>query len=108
MVSQGLGRSYVHSPLLSTYITRYNTSVTETITQFRKDLFRRAEDAMKGEIVQFTYKGVVFQVKPEKKQSKLEKLVGQPVAAAGVDLEQAGKELRTEMAAKWASDWSNL
>ena len=63
---------------------------------------------MKGEIVQFTYKGVVFQVKPEKKQSKLEKLVGQPVVAAGVDLEQASKQLLTEMEAEWSKDWAKL
>jgi hypothetical protein len=82
--------------------------VTETITQFRKDLFHRADEAMKGEIVQFTYKGVVFQVKPEKKQSKLEKLVGQPVVAEGADLELAGKQLLSEMEAEWSADWSNL
>ena len=82
--------------------------MTETITRFRKDLFHRADEAMRGEIVQFTYKGVVFQVKPEKKQSKLEKLVGQPVVAAGVDLEQAGKQLLAEMEAEWAKDWAQL
>jgi hypothetical protein len=82
--------------------------VTETITQFRKDLFHLADEAMKGEIVQFTYKGVVFQVKPEKKHSKLEKLVGQPVVATGVDVEQASKQLLAEMEAEWAGDWSQL
>ena len=82
--------------------------MTETITQFRKDLFHLADEAMKGEIVQFTYKGVVFQVKPEKKHSKLEKLVGQPVVATGVDVEQASKQLLAEMEAEWAGDWSQL
>ena len=88
--------------------TRYYGFVTETITRFRKDLFRLADEAMKGEIVQFTYKGVVFQVKPEKKQSKLEKLVGQTVVAEGVDLEQASKQLQTEMEASWNKDWTDL
>jgi hypothetical protein len=82
--------------------------VTATITQFRKDLFQMADQAINGEIVQFTYKGVVFQVKPEKKQSKLAKLVGQPVIAEGVDLESAGKELSAEMQAEWEKDWSDL
>ena len=82
--------------------------MTETITQFRKDLFHRADEAMKGEIVQFTYKGVVFQVKPEKKQSKLEKLVGQTVVAEGVDLVQASKQVTSEMEAEWSKDWSKL
>ena len=63
---------------------------------------------MNGEIVQFTYKGVVFDVKPEKKQSKLDKLVGQPVTAPGVDLEQAGKELQAAMEAEWVKDWTDL
>ena len=82
--------------------------MTATITQFRKELFHLADQAMNGEIVQFTYKGVVFQVKPEKKQSKLAKLVGQPVVAEGVDLELAGKELSAEMQAEWEKDWSDL
>ena len=53
--------------------------MTASITQFRKDLFQMADHAIRGEIVQFTYKGVVFKVTPEKKHSKLEKLVGQQI-----------------------------
>jgi hypothetical protein len=49
---------------------------------------------------------VVFKVIPEKKQSKLDKLVGQPTLAPGVDLEQAGRELLAEMEAEWLHDWS--
>jgi hypothetical protein len=82
--------------------------VTATITQFRKELFQLADQAINGEIVQFTYKGVVFQVKPEKKQSKLEKLVGQPVLAEGTDLLPAEKQLLAEMEAEWTKDWSDL
>jgi hypothetical protein len=82
--------------------------VTATITQFRKDLFQLADQAMSGEIVQFTYKGVVFKVTPEKKHSKLEKLVGQPVVADGVDLERASKELLAGMESEWMEDWSDL
>ena len=82
--------------------------MTATITRFRRDLFQMADCAMNGELVQFTYKGVVFDVKPEKKQSKLDKLVGQPVTAPGVDLEQAGKELQAAMEAEWVKDWTDL
>lgn len=82
--------------------------MTSTITQFRKELFQLADQALNGEIVQFTHKGVVFKVTPEKKHSKLEKLVGQPVLAEGVDLELAGKELQAEMEAAWQQDWSQL
>ena len=82
--------------------------VTSTITQFRKELFQLADRALGGEPVAFTYRGVVFQVTPEQKTSKLNKLVGQPVLAANVDLEQAGKELSAEMEAAWLEDWSDL
>jgi hypothetical protein len=79
-----------------------------TITQFRKDLFHFADEALKGESVEFVYRGVVFKVTPEKKASKLERLTGQPVLASNVDLEQAGKELFAEMEAEWMADWSEL
>jgi hypothetical protein len=82
--------------------------VTATITQFRKELFTLADQALNGEQVAFTYRGVVFMVTPEKKKSKLDKLVGQPVLANGVDLEQASKELSAEMEAAWLEDWSDL
>ncbi len=79
-----------------------------TITQFRRELFQLADQALKGESVEFLYKGVVFKVTPQKKQSKLENLVGQPVLAPGASLESAGQELRAEMESEWANDWSRL
>lgn len=79
-----------------------------TITRFRKDLFGLADQALKGETVEFIYRGVVFKVTPEKKKSKLDKLVGQQVVAEGIDLEQASKELFTGMEAEWLKDWSEL
>jgi hypothetical protein len=86
----------------------YRWMVTATITQFRKELFQLADQALGGESVAFTYRGIVFQVMPEKKTSKLNKLVGQPVLAANVDLEKASKELSAEMEAAWLEDWSDL
>jgi hypothetical protein len=79
-----------------------------TITQFRKELFQFADQALKGEPVEFLYRGIVFKVTPDQKQSKLDKLVGQPVLAPSVDLEQASKELLAEMEAGWIEDWSAL
>jgi hypothetical protein len=67
-----------------------------------------ADQALKGEPVAFVYRGVVFNVTPEKKQSKLDRLVGQPVVAEDVDLEQASKELFAGMEAEWLKDWSEL
>jgi hypothetical protein len=77
-----------------------------TITQFRKHLFQMADQALHGEPAEFLYRGVVFKVIPEKKQSKLDKLVGQQTLAPGVDLEQASRELLAEMEAEWLHDWS--
>jgi hypothetical protein len=82
--------------------------MTATITQFRKELFQLADQALKGEPVEFIYRGVVFKVTPAQKQLKMDKLVGQPVLAPGVDLEQASKELLVEMEAEWMEDWSAL
>ncbi|MDQ1473267.1 MAG: hypothetical protein QOJ99_4747 [Bryobacterales bacterium] len=67
-----------------------------------------ADLALKGEPVEFVYRGVVFKVTPEKKLSKLDKLVGQQVVAEGIDLEQASKELFAGMEAEWLKDWSEL
>ena len=80
----------------------------KAITQFRKEIFQLAEQALEGKPVQFVYRGVVFQVTPEKKKSKLDKLVGQPVLAPGVDLDQASKDLLAEMEESWKEDWSAL
>jgi hypothetical protein len=108
MVSQAPGSYHCTSSLALHVRQCYAEFVTSTITQFRKELFQLADRAIRGENVQFTYRGVVFKVTPEKKQSKLEKLVGQPVLAEGVDIEQAGKELMAGMEAEWTDDWNKL
>ena len=80
-----------------------------TITRFRQDLFRLADEAIGGKPVQFVYKGVVFQVVPEGTQTKkLDRLVGQPTLDPDVDIEQASKELAPEMEAAWLKDWSEI
>ena len=80
-----------------------------TITRFRQDLFRLADEAISGERVQFVYKGVVFQVVPEGTNTKkLDRLVGQPTLVPDVDLKQASKELAAEMEAAWLRDWSEI
>ena len=82
--------------------------MTATITQFRKDLFHLADQALGGETVAFSYRGVVFHIVPEKKHSKLDKLIGQDVLADGADLEKAGKELAAVMEAEWLKDWAEI
>ena len=79
-----------------------------TITKLRQDLFRLVDRALEGEPVQFTYKGVVFQIVPEKAPDKLARLIRQTVVAPGSELGQAGKELLKEMEAEWQKDWAEL
>jgi hypothetical protein len=79
-----------------------------TITQFRKALFQKSDEALKGNKVQYLYKGVVFRVVPETTPPKLSRLVGQPVVAPGYDPAQGSEELLAEMEAEWTKDWSDL
>ena len=84
------------------------TASTASITQFRKELFAFADQALQGQSVGFIHRGVQFRVVPETKQSKLEKLSGQQVVAKDLDLESASRELLAEMEAEWSKDWSEL
>ena len=64
----------------------YNRVVAVTITQFRQKLFQFADQALKGETVEFTHKGVVFKVVPETKKSKLSRLTAiEDIFPPGVD-----------------------
>jgi hypothetical protein len=80
-----------------------------TITKFRQDLFRMADEAMRGNSVSFIYKGVVFQLIPEKTTTrKLDRIIPQPTLAPDVNLEQVSKELAAEMESAWLKDWSAI
>lgn len=79
-----------------------------TITKLRQDLFRIMDQALEGEPVQFTHKGVVFRVVPEVVPDKLARLVRQAVVAPGTEISQAGKDLLHEMEAEWQADWAEL
>jgi len=77
-----------------------------TITELRKDLFRIADQALAGEPVEFTYKGVVYKMAPDTRSSKLARLTGQKVVAPGAGIENASRRLLKEMEAEWEKDWS--
>ena len=79
-----------------------------TITKLRQELFRLVDQAMRGETVEFVYKGVLFRVAPETKPSKLAKLTGQTVVAPDTDWEQVSRDLLKEMESEWEKDWSEL
>jgi antitoxin (DNA-binding transcriptional repressor) of toxin-antitoxin stability system len=76
------------------------------ITKFRRNLFQFADQALKGEPVEFIHKGVVFKVVPETPVSKLSRLTKEAIVAPGASLETAG--LLREMEAEWEKDWSEI
>ncbi len=79
-----------------------------TISKLRQDLFRLVDRALEGEPVQFTHKGVVFQIVPEAVPDKLARLTRQTVMAPAGEVSQAGKDLLAEMEAEWQEDWAEL
>jgi antitoxin (DNA-binding transcriptional repressor) of toxin-antitoxin stability system len=77
-----------------------------TITKFRRNLFQFADQALKGEPVEFTHKGVVFKVIPETPISKLSRLTREAVVVPGASLDTS--DLLKEMEAEWEKDWSEI
>jgi hypothetical protein len=64
---------------------------------------------LRGTSVRFTYKGVVFELVPERPHAnKLDGLIAQPTLAPDIDLKQASKELAAEMEAAWLKDWAAI
>jgi hypothetical protein len=76
------------------------------ITEFRRNLFRFADQALKGEPVEFIHKGVVLKVVSDTPISKLSRLTKETVVAPGASLDTAG--LLKEMEAEWEKDWSEI
>jgi hypothetical protein len=76
------------------------------ITEFRRNLFRFADQALNGEPIEFIHKGVVFKVVPETPASKLSRLTRETVVASGASLDTT--ELMKEMEAEWEKDWSEI
>ena len=86
----------------------YHEYMVVPITQFRKDIFSLTEVALKGTVVEFTYKGTKFAVVPEKPVDKIGNITPLQVIKSDYDLETAAIELRTEMAKEWEKDWSQF
>ena len=82
----------------------------ESLTAVRKDIFQYVDSALNGQRVEFIYKGTVFRIVPEVAvtKKKLDRLIGEPTLAPGVDIEVAKRELSAEMVEAWDSKWSNL
>lgn len=79
-----------------------------TITKLRQDLFRLVDRALDGEPVQFTHKGVVFRIAPEKPADKLSRLSRQQIVAKAGEAGEGGDELLKEMETEWQKDWAEL
>ena len=84
----------------------YTMVMPVNITKFRRDLFHLADLALKGEPIEFTHKGVVFQVVPSTRTPKLSRLTRETVTAPGADFDTT--ELLKEMEAEWQKDWSEI
>jgi antitoxin (DNA-binding transcriptional repressor) of toxin-antitoxin stability system len=80
--------------------------MTVNITEFRRNLFQLADQALEGKPIEFIHKGVVFKVVPETPVPKLSKLTRETVVAPGVSLDMS--ELLKEMEAEWEKDWSEI
>jgi len=83
---------------------RYNIAMNTSISKARQNLFALADQAAKGEKVEFVHKGQVFQIVPVDRPSKLARLKPMKVLSDGMtfdDLEQALKELPEEVMAAW-------
>ena len=76
------------------------------ITKFRRELFQLADQALKGEPVEFIHKGVIFKVVPATRTPKLSRLTRETVTAPGADLDTTA--LLKEMEAEWQKDWSEI
>jgi hypothetical protein len=55
--------------------------------------------------LEFTYRGTVFRVLPEKKKSRL---APQPFFAPDANMDRDSRALLKEMEAEWERDWSEL
>jgi antitoxin (DNA-binding transcriptional repressor) of toxin-antitoxin stability system len=77
-----------------------------TITEFRRNLFHLADQALQGEPVEFIHKGVVFKLTPATHKSKLARLTPETAVAPGASLDTA--DLLKEMQAEWEKDWSEI
>ncbi len=87
---------------------RYYVYMVVPITQFRKDIFSLAEAALKGTVVEFTHKGVTFQVVAERPSDKISNITPLQVINPNYSLDSAATELQEAMEKEWEKDWSQL
>lgn len=79
-----------------------------TITRFRRDLFRLADVTLDGEIVEFSYKGVMFRLVPERKASKLARVKRRPVGRRTSIWKRRTGPSSQRWKPWWEKDWAEL
>ena len=83
---------------------------TVTISQFRKDLFRLVESAANGDLVEFTYKGVLIQlIRPDApavdKLSRITPLASPVLVGSPAELDKASREMSEGILKEWETSW---
>ena len=82
----------------------YDNQMEVPITQFRKQIFALANQALEGGDVWFTHKGRRLKLVPEGKPlSKLSRLTPMEVISPGVDIDD--DSWKEEMAREWEQNW---
>ena len=82
-----------------------------TISQFRKELFHFVESAAKGEPIEFTHKGVRFQLirpdaPPVDKLSRVTPLASPVLTGTPAELDGASREMSKEILKDWEAGWA--
>lgn len=85
----------------------YTRAMNVTITEFRRDLFKLVEQAMKGVQVHVSHKGTGFTLQPDgAAKDRLSRI--RPMEIVIGDLEEGRAQLMREMEAEWEKDWADL
>lgn len=81
------------------------------ITQFRRDLFDLVERALRGEAIALTYKGQRVHLVPEPDPAtRFDNITPLQVINPNYpgDMQDAKRQIMTEMEKEWEQDWSQL
>jgi len=79
------------------------------ISEFRKNLFQKVEQALQGETVEFVYKGRHIRLVADTPPSRLQRLPKRKLINGTVDdLESASAALSEEVQKEWDEEWKDL
>jgi len=94
------------------YIAMYTRTMTVTITEFRKNLFKLVERVIAGETVEFSHQGATIRlVVPEGASSKLDRLTPRQITNPGMTEKHhraAQRKMQADMLAEMEKDWAEI